>query len=177
MRIVAAATILLAGCAGVQRSNHLPALSTEDIAEIGVVLLVTALEHYGTPGADSTRIWLEIVERGASEASAPPGTMLAALTASYPGVRGLERTDYAYLCPPGVHVLMPGQGCPIRDGGIIVTLGVMEPQADGTVSTTVGVTQTDTQSGATWNEGFEVILNRNEATGWVASRTGLSWIS
>ncbi len=100
-----------------------------------------------------------------------------ALHSIYPHIRFVSEDEDLFLCPPGRQVLPPAGGCPIRDDGIIASFHGLRSVEDGFVVTEASVAQSSDDGRATWWEGFELRLGRNDNGTWDVVKVGIAWRS
>lgn len=196
MRI--AAPLVLITLSGIPESMSAQELEPSDLSPDDSIAIFTAviqrtLTELGPESAEyDRRIWIPaaLVER---TAPGPDGqyprvseSIRRGLGESFPGVRFVE--DYArvfdlvFECPEGVEVRMPGRGCPVQDGGVVVMLGAISPGEAGRLWTHCSLAQSAPSSrrpGVTnsWAQGFRLDLVRSEDGGWEVVNTTVPWIT
>lgn len=183
------ATVFVA-CASEPRGSDPSTLSPADSAAIWTAVTGAMIEQ-AESDPDSVRIWIAgaLIEdpEGPYREDAPqiPRAVRDQLIETFDGARIVD--DWANIfelvseCPPGESVRMPGHGCPIRDDGIVVSLGPLSVAADGMVTTQASVTRSQSvRSGAevvTWAEGFRITLERSEDGSWITRDVTDIWIT
>lgn len=156
-------------------------LTPEDSATLRVQMLQVLVDSLG-PDERPPRIW--IIQHADREAVAGPMGLTrltaaerTAILKAFPTVEFAEHTDSLFLCPAGVHVSMPGTGCPIRDEGVIVYPGSLRLDGDSLRARSTLIQSGEADSGAyTWAQGAEVVFTRMQAT-WRTRGIRLLWIT
>jgi hypothetical protein len=109
-------------------------LTTADSARIRLAV-VKAIVDTVSRRRPPARIWIESptereVASGETRGVVLTGGEWAAIASEYPQARRIERFGRVFDCPEGVTVRMPGSGCPILEGGIIIVPGSMQLLGD-----------------------------------------------
>jgi hypothetical protein len=128
-------TAVLAGVApqalGSQAAN-LPPAESASLRVATVTILLDSLVH-DVP--KQGRIWIGGGVHFSYEAKGVDRYIVSdtewqAISQVYSGARRAAVTDTVFLCPDGVKLQMPGSGCPIREGGIVIDLQPLQIDGD-----------------------------------------------
>lgn len=158
------------------------ALTAEESAEIRVTAIRVLLRELRVETTSTSVLWIvsdegrRVGPGGADAAELTEGEH-SAIRAAFPTARPADTIESLFQCPPGVRVRMPGQGCPIRDAGVIVRLGSIEIERD-TLRTSGELIQTapGSRGPSTWASGLSLVFVRT-AEGWVFRETRYHWIT
>ena len=152
-------------------------LTGADSAQLRVAALRVVFDSLQSPWTESTRLWVRLPNQYDSEAKqwrefAFTALEWATISGAFPNAVRFSREDQPpFLCPS---VLIPGRGCPIKDGGIIVTFGQITLGADGTVLTIGGLIQSS--GNATWRQSLGMRFVRSDLGIWQLVETPWRWI-
>ena len=146
-------------------------LTAEDSAALRVLTAQVMLETFKPPFPRDGRIWFGGGIHFRRDSVTDARFLLSdaewsLLVESYPGARRAVPTDTVFMCRPGVKLRMPGSGCPILDGGIVIELAPLIAHGDS-VQTGGYLVQSSTSDGRdiSWAQGFHMILERAQR-GW-----------
>ena len=146
-------------------SQETDALSAGDSARLRVAVIQVLSEKW----TEGTRLW--VTPPGAFDTASREwrGRQLyaaewEAITRAFPTTIGIAGREAAFACPPGGVVMMPFSGCPIKEEGVIILLSELVLEADGTVSTSGGVIQSE--ESRTWRVTYGMIFRRDDKGGW-----------
>jgi hypothetical protein len=156
MKYLLIVLLALTACAtGRQRDPRF--LTSTDSTELHVQAISSTLTLLEIPAVN--RLWL----RGSGprdnrrELSPISEELAAAVQRRFPNARVAAPDQRLFLCPPGVSVQLPGQGCPILDDGVIVMVGWMRSAGDGV---TVNATVIQSKGSSTWAESITALFRR-----------------
>lgn len=136
MRSAAFAVILVLST-GLQQEaggQTLRQLAAADSVALRMAVLQIMLDSLG-PDQEPGRIWIQPRANGHAATNQTRSMGLTAnewnaISERFPAARLADASDTLFLCPPGVRVMMPGTGCPIRDQGIIVSFSPLRLMGD-----------------------------------------------
>lgn len=171
--------VLIAAVASIPVPVACAAQTANDAATVYVQALRITLERLG-PAEPTPRLWVRRMRQRTPSGAMSPDTLAtiewAAIASAFPQARQATDADTLFLCPPGVRVMMPVRGCPIRDDGMIIDLG--QPRIDGD-SAVIAVTLTQSGPGLrnavhSWASGYDVVFFRIGES-WYFRRTRGGW--
>lgn len=140
----------------------------EDRPEIAVAVLRAVADSIEVPMTPDQRLWLrEWATEGPAgwNRVAVPEPVVDAIRAAFPRAVLTDEYPELFLCPEGEEVRMPGNGCPIRDGGRIVSF-YERPETAGPPEVHVSVTTTGCEGECTWMEVWAAVLERSPVGSW-----------
>lgn len=166
MRLLSAVVVVfalesVAGAGSI--AGQAPQLTTEDSARIRLAVVQAIVDTVGRHQPPA-RIWiLPSIERdsvsGQNRRIALTASEWKAIADEYPHAKQIEQLDSVFDCPPGVRVQMPGTGCPILDGGIIIQVGRMQVFGDSLRASAVLIQSSQgARRVATWAQGLWVVF-------------------
>ena len=131
-----------------------PIITRDDSVRLAAELFRRTLQD---TNVDSTQlIWLraDTVVGSTSRLKLTP-QQVAAVMRLHPRIRLVSPSESLIMCPPGRVGASPGNGCPIRDDGVIVSLFDFRVAGDSLIADG-GVTRT--RGGSTWAEGVTYVF-------------------
>ena len=145
------------------RQADLRRLSSADTMELHLEAIRAAFDTLNIPSA--TRLWLRHTLALVPDKLDPQRVdisqeFLTHVQRRFPNARLAARDQRLFLCPPGVTVSMPGQGCPVLDDGVIVSAGPIRVEGN-LVLVSASVTRSNRSGTNTWAEGFSVVFRRS----------------
>jgi glyoxalase-like protein len=147
-------------------------LTSADSAHVVVETLRLALDSTRASSTAQT-VWLRDDGPGESSYSLELNTTLrSALLEAYPRVRIVPRSEKLFLCTDDRVLTLPGDSCPIKDNGIIVTLSTWRLAGDSLMT---GATVTRT-AGSTWAESVGLLFRRLNGA-WQFVRVTERWMT
>ena len=137
--------------------NYTPRDSTEVI----VAAVLATLDTFGIEPRTAP-VWISFQHTGSRMNS-----IVRRINARFPFVRAAAAVRELFTCPSGVSVQMPGQGCPIKDDGVIADIGELKFEGD---SVALEISVIRSAGRLTWATGHTVIVSRR-AGSWRVTRT------
>jgi len=139
-------------------------LNSADSAAIFFTALDSVRQSMWRPFGEDAVIWLR--GRRDSPVETPSAAVMSELRQHFPSLEFVSSSADLFECPPGLQVQMPGQGCPIRDGGRIVSFGAPEQDPSGNVTLWLFVTHSSEDAAWTQLFGRQLRLTRDARGGW-----------
>jgi hypothetical protein len=172
--------ILTASLSAPVQAQAVPTLTGGDSVSIRVASLRALFQLLRIDATSLARIWIvthEGVGYGPMRVGQVPLTERehAAIRSAYPGARTAIAMDSVIQCPPGVELMMPIRGCPIRDDGIVVRFIPFNVDGD-TIRTGGEVIQSRPGGYPThsWAAGMSLLFVR-VGRDWILRAGGFYW--
>lgn len=167
MRLMRLAVVvpLVLGSFAPLHAQDTTAPTASDSVQLYVATLRILIDSLAPQTSSDRPIWIRL--RAFSRDSAPEhplqpsATQWGEISRAFPTARRAGPPDSLFLCPPGVELRLPGQGCPIRGDGIVTSLRLGRVAGDSVVMVGDVVQSSTSAAGiSTWAEVLYLVFER-----------------